>query len=201
MIVGLLPASVLAATPGDMVVISEKEYAVAPDITEYELITNNSDLSAQQAGHIMEVELGGYADIIVGYNDYNIPAIQSGNNWGMEEPTAQAQNAETRRDVNVVGAVNGDFFNTSNGLMWRVQYSVRGDAYRFEEPISSSMDVLQTVSEKSKEQGESPRFYPGRFTLHSTQNMHNFLLLDQQSGLVWQVQYPRDSENIILISR
>ena len=31
--------------------------------------------------------------------------------------------------------------------------------------------------------------------------MHNFLLLDQQSGLVWQVQYPRDSENIILISR
>ena len=115
MIVGLLPASVLAATPGDMVVISEKEYAVAPDITEYELITNNSDLSAQQAGHIMEVELGGYADIIVGYNDYNIPAIQSGNNWGMEEPTAQAQNAETRRDVNVVGAVNGDFFNMSNG--------------------------------------------------------------------------------------
>lgn len=91
--------------------------------------------------------------------------------------------------------------NTSNGLMWRVQYSVRGDAYRFEEPISSSMDVLQTVSEKSKEQGESPRFYPRRFTLHSTQNMHNFLLLDQQSGLVWQVQYPRDSENIILISR
>ena len=115
MIVGLLPASVLAATPGGMVVVSEKEYAVAPDITEYELITNNSDLSAQQAGHIMEVELGGYADIIVGYNDYNIQAIQSGNNWGMEEPTAQAQNAETRRGVNVVGAVNGDFFNMSNG--------------------------------------------------------------------------------------
>lgn len=91
--------------------------------------------------------------------------------------------------------------NTSNGLMWRVQYSIKGDEYRFEEPIYASMEVLQTVTERTKEQGESPEFYPGRFTLHPTQNMHNFLLLDQQMGLVWQVQYPRDSEEILLISK
>lgn len=118
LLVGMLPTGALAAgsdSAGDLVVVSTKEYAIAPDITERELITNNSSLSAQQAGHIMEVKLGGYADIIVGYNDYNIPAIQSGSNWGMEEPTSQAQNAETRRGVNVVGAVNGDFFNMSNG--------------------------------------------------------------------------------------
>lgn len=87
--------AVISSNSSDLVVISQKEYAIAPDITEYELITNNSSLSAQQSGHIMEVKLSGYADIIAGYNDYNISAIQSGNNWGMEEPTAQAQNAET----------------------------------------------------------------------------------------------------------
>lgn len=115
MVIGLVPGPVMAEN-GDIQQISKKEYAIAPGITEYELVTNNSELSAQQVGHIMEVDLqSGYADIIAGYNDYNIEAIASGNNWGMRKPTEQAQNAETRRNVNVVGAVNGDFFNMSNG--------------------------------------------------------------------------------------
>lgn len=91
--------------------------------------------------------------------------------------------------------------NTSNGMMWRVQYSIKGNEYRFEEPISASIEILKTITEKSEIQGEAPQFYPGRFTLHSTQNMYNFLVLDQLTGLVWQVQYPRDSEEILLISK
>lgn len=124
MVFSLLPASALAtgdvagtegAASAGSVVVSKKTYAVAPDITEYELTTNNSGLTAQQAGHVMEVNLGSSAEIITGYNDYNIAAIQSGRNWGMRRATEQAQSAETVRDVNVVGAVNGDFFNMSNG--------------------------------------------------------------------------------------
>lgn len=125
LVFSLLPASALAASTEttstestkntSSVVISKRTYAVAPDITEYELITNNSGLTAQQAGHVMEVNLGGSAEIITGYNDYNIAAIQSGRNWGMRRATEQAQSAETVRGVNVVGAVNGDFFNMSNG--------------------------------------------------------------------------------------
>ena len=59
--------------------------------------------------------MDGYAGVIVGYNDYNIDSIASGSSWAMSKPTEQAEAAETRRGVNVVGAVNGDFFNMSNG--------------------------------------------------------------------------------------
>ena len=76
---------------------------------------NNQDLSAQQSGHVLEVKLGEDAKIIAGYDDYNIDAIKSGTNWNMRRTTEQAQAVETRRKVNVVGAVNGDFFDMSNG--------------------------------------------------------------------------------------
>lgn len=49
LLVGMLPTGALAAgsdSAGDLVVVSTKEYAIAPDITERELITNNSSLSA-----------------------------------------------------------------------------------------------------------------------------------------------------------
>lgn len=96
-------------------IISDKSYEIAPDILEREYITNNNSLTAQQSGHVMEVKLGGNAQIIAGYNDYNIETIKSGKNWSMRKTTEQAQAAETRRGVNVVGAVNGDFFDMSNG--------------------------------------------------------------------------------------
>ena len=99
----------------DYLLISNKKYDIAPDVVEYERITNNSELSSQLVGHVMEVTLGGSAEIVVGYNDYNIDAIKSGKNWGMKKTTEQAQAIETRNGYNVVGAVNGDFFNMSNG--------------------------------------------------------------------------------------
>ena len=98
-----------------IVEISKKAYALAPGVTEYELVTNNRSLSKQQVGHIMEVKPGSSAEIRVGYNDYNIAAIAYGSNWKMVAPTEQAQNAETRGGIDVVGIVNGDFFNMANG--------------------------------------------------------------------------------------
>lgn len=118
MVFTFVPLQAYAAsgtTTSGKLVISDKTYEIAPDIIEREYITNNSSLSAQQMGHVMEVKLGENAQIIAGYNDYNIEAIKSGSNWGMRKTTEQAQAAEDSRKVNVVGAVNGDFFDMSNG--------------------------------------------------------------------------------------
>lgn len=69
--------------------ISEKKYAVTPDVTEYEWILNNTSLTQQMMGHVMEVKVGtgSTASLALGYNDYNIGAIQSGRNWAMLETT------------------------------------------------------------------------------------------------------------------
>ena len=116
MVFSLLPASALAIdSVSNGIVVSSKKYNVSPGVVEYELITNDSGLTHQQAGHVMEVTLGADTEIITGYNDYNIEAIKSGTNWGMKETTLQAQAIETRRKVNVVGAVNASFFNMANG--------------------------------------------------------------------------------------
>lgn len=118
MMLAFIPGLVFASgqtTTSGKIVISDRQFEIAPDITEREYVTNNQDLTAQQSGHVMEVRLGDNAQIIAGYNDYNIESIKSGSNWGMRKTTEQAQDAETRRNINVVGAVNGDFFDMSNG--------------------------------------------------------------------------------------
>ena len=87
MIFSLLPVSAFAVNVTNGIVVSNKKYNVSPGVVEYELITNDSSLSNQQAGHVMEVKLGGDAEIITGYNDYNIDTIKSGTNWGMKRTT------------------------------------------------------------------------------------------------------------------
>ena len=109
----IAPKQAFAMSNG--IVISNKKYDVAPGVVEYERITNNASLSSQLVGHVMEITLGGTAEIAIGYNDYNVDAFVSGRNWAMRRTTEQAQAMETRAGVNVVGAVNGDFFNMSNG--------------------------------------------------------------------------------------
>lgn len=68
--------------------------------------------------------------------------------------------------------------DTRNGRIWRVQFSVKGSDYRYEESISSEKRVYLEQDEK-----------PGRFTLYATENIYNFLLLDQIDGRCWQVQW------------
>jgi uncharacterized protein YxeA len=71
--------------------------------------------------------------------------------------------------------------NTRNGKMWQVQYSTDGN--RFETYLS-----LTPLADRVDETN-------GRFTLYSTQNMWNFILLDQIDGRVWQVQWSQEAEN------
>ena len=51
--------------------ISEKEYAMTPDVKEYEWILNNGALTQQMMGHVMEVKVGegSTASIAAGYSD------------------------------------------------------------------------------------------------------------------------------------
>lgn len=67
--------------------------------------------------------------------------------------------------------------DTRNGRIWRVQFSVKGSDYIFESVISSDKLVLSS-EEKN-----------GRFTLYATENIYNFILLDQIDGRCWQVQW------------
>ncbi len=70
--------------------------------------------------------------------------------------------------------------------MWQVQYDVKGNN-RFETELNS----ISLVNEADE--------VNGRFMLYSTQNMYNFMLLDQIEGSVWQVQWSHDPEDRMII--
>ncbi|MBQ9236465.1 MAG: hypothetical protein IJ183_00920 [Prevotella sp.] len=76
--------------------------------------------------------------------------------------------------------------DTSNGLIWQVQYSVNND-YRGEVVLNS-----QTLVE-----GDAAK--NGRFILYPTQNMYNFILLDQKDGRIWQVQWSMEDGSRMVI--
>ena len=103
MVVSLIPMQVLAVDTkaegglGTLGIqqISEKKYAVTPDVTEYEWILNNASLTQQMMGHVMEIKVGkdSTASVAVGYGDDDIDTIKTGRNWAMTETTKQAQSA------------------------------------------------------------------------------------------------------------
>ncbi|MCM1020774.1 MAG: hypothetical protein NC343_01420 [Muribaculum sp.] len=72
--------------------------------------------------------------------------------------------------------------DTRNGKMWQVQYSIKGDDYRFESPLN--MTPLVTAGDEA-----------GRFELYPTQNIYNFILLDGMNGKTWQVQWSTEPES------
>lgn len=125
MVVSLIPMQVLAVDTkaegglGTLGIqqISEKKYAVTPDVTEYEWILNNASLTQQMMGHVMEIKVGkdSTASVAVGYGDDDIDTIKTGRNWAMTETTKQAQSMQTRRNTNVVGAINAGGYDMSNG--------------------------------------------------------------------------------------
>jgi len=73
--------------------------------------------------------------------------------------------------------------DTRNGRMWQVHFSIKdngGDG----ELILNSIPLVKEENEVN-----------GRFTLYPTENMYNFLLLDQIDGFVYQVQWSMEKEN------
>lgn len=71
--------------------------------------------------------------------------------------------------------------DTRTGQMWQVQYSVESNDMRFEQPLNPKPLVASGTEN-------------GRFELYPTQNIYNFILLDQVNGNVWQVQWSFEEE-------
>ncbi len=73
--------------------------------------------------------------------------------------------------------------DTRNGKMWQVHFTVKDDSERTELILNSTALVDEEKEVK------------GRFTLYPTENMYNFLLLNQIDGYVYQVQWSMTKEN------
>lgn len=77
--------------------------------------------------------------------------------------------------------------DTSNGKLWVVQFSMNHEN-RFEVPLSTT-PRCSTDGAKN-----------GRFTLYSTSNIYTFIMLDQTSGKLWQVQWGNRNEDLMVMN-
>lgn len=73
--------------------------------------------------------------------------------------------------------------DTRNGKMWQVHFNISNDGYEGE-LILNSDSLLYSDEQEIK----------GRFILHKTENIYNFILLDQINGKTYQVQWNSDKE-------
>ena len=73
--------------------------------------------------------------------------------------------------------------DTSNGRVWQMQYALSDSTFagRF---VINSTPLVATAEAK-----------PGRFTLYATHNMFNFVLLDQENGRAWQIQWSQNAKS------
>jgi hypothetical protein len=76
--------------------------------------------------------------------------------------------------------------NTRNGIMSQVQYDVKGDN-RGECSLNANALVPATSE------------FNGRFDLYPTQNIWTFILLDQENGKTWQVQWSTDAAKRMIV--
>ena len=72
--------------------------------------------------------------------------------------------------------------NTRNGKMWQVHFTLDNDGVSAE-LILNSVALVDNDKEVN-----------GRFNLYSTENIYNFILLDQIDGFVYQVQWSMEEK-------
>lgn len=95
---------------GDTILTSEKEYRLVSGVIERDIILNSSDKDAQKKCFVLEVDLNNPdVTIIAGYNDGDT------DEWIRTPVRTHAEAAEKVRGVNVIGAINGDRYNTETG--------------------------------------------------------------------------------------
>ena len=78
--------------------------------------------------------------------------------------------------------------DTETGRIWQVQYSVKGNDTRFEVPLNPG-NIAKALKRSQK---------AGRFALFPTQNMYNFILLDQIDGDTYQVQWGNEENRMLM---
>ena len=67
--------------------------------------------------------------------------------------------------------------DTITGAIWQVQYEMNKDS----EAMQVAIDSWPIVAARES--------HPGRFELYPTKNMYTFILLDTDTGNVYQVQW------------
>lgn len=72
--------------------------------------------------------------------------------------------------------------DTRNGKMWQVHFTVEEDGNEGE-VVLNSLPLVDADKETN-----------GRFTLYATENIYNFILLDQIDGHVFQVQWSMEEK-------
>ncbi len=83
--------------------------SISPGVTETEYYTNNEASNDQTVVYAVTVDLS-VNTVIAGYGKYD-----ASGDWSLTTVREQAAAAESARSVNVVAAVNGDFFNMGTG--------------------------------------------------------------------------------------
>ena len=72
--------------------------------------------------------------------------------------------------------------DTRNGKLWQVHFTISKEGYE------GLLDINSNSLVSSDEE------INGRFTLYPTQNIYNFILLDQINGKTYKVQWNNDSD-------
>ena len=78
--------------------------------------------------------------------------------------------------------------DTQTGQMWQLQYSVNDKSERLE----YDLNPYPLITDKQEKVN-------GRFELYPTQNIYNFILLDQIDGKTWQVQWAIEEGNRVVL--
>ena len=73
--------------------------------------------------------------------------------------------------------------DTRNGKMWQVHFSISSDEYEGEIILNSDSLLMSDEAEVN-----------GRFNFYQTNNIYNFILLDQINGKTYQVQWNSEKE-------
>ncbi len=77
--------------------------------------------------------------------------------------------------------------DSKTGRVWQIHYAVSDSTFSSKLPIN-----LEALA-------PAPTARVGRFSIQATQNVYNFLLLDQDDGRVWQVQWsPNEAQRGIV---
>jgi hypothetical protein len=76
--------------------------------------------------------------------------------------------------------------NTRNGEIWQVQFDMKGD-----NRLVVDLNFIPLVAKEDE--------VNDRFTLYPTQNIYTFILLDQFSGKIWQVQWSTQATSRIIV--
>ena len=100
-----------ADTLGGFLVTAQKTYEIAPGVTETELTLNTLQGDALNRAHMLEVQL---AEPSVSVQAWHPESTDSG--WVLQKPEKQAAAVEASlEDAHVVGLVNSNFYNMSDG--------------------------------------------------------------------------------------